>query len=239
MPGPGGHRDLFELPPAVWGGERRFWTPVPNGWWQAAAKRSGASGYRSRSESAEHASRRPRNSFIEVWGCVSDLGGLWGKRPCEEMGQVGLRLVPNLSLGRAWSVQRYRQANGDGRSYPGLGPWRASRPDCIDGGKELARASKDLTYTTKTVGSFSCLCAQKVHLCCLVRAGNLVLCCSCFACVLLLFCSVFRLLFLVVSYLSARLLSDYESQSDPFPACVYLTCLLFSRSSHFLDYHLS
>ena len=37
---------------------------------------------------------------LRVWGRVSDMGGLWGKRPCEEMGQVGLRLFPNLSLGR-------------------------------------------------------------------------------------------------------------------------------------------
>ena len=154
----------FWTSPAVWGRERCFWPPVPNGWRQAAAKGSGASGYRSRGKSTEHAPRRPRNSLIEVWGRVSDMGGLWGKRPCEEMGKVGLRLFPNLSLGRTWSVQRYRQANGDGRSYPGLGPWRASRPDCIDGGKSLQGQAKIWPTPPKRWEAFHA-CARKKCTC--------------------------------------------------------------------------
>ena len=45
VPGQGSHRDLLELPPAIWGRQWRLWTLVPDGRWQTTAKRSGTSGH--------------------------------------------------------------------------------------------------------------------------------------------------------------------------------------------------
>ena len=63
-----------------------------------------------------------------------------GERPGEEMGQVGLRLVPDVPVGLKEGSTGRREKDGHGGLHPRLIPWRVSRPGVGAGNLPLSRS---------------------------------------------------------------------------------------------------